>query len=103
MLNMGHTYHAKNAIMNPNHANVNTLPYLLNGFRIGIERAFPLTGFISGGCQRVATLNPMVGGQGCESSILFEVFDYKIGVSKRQLRRNCGSEKILKSRAKSSL
>jgi hypothetical protein len=38
-----------------------TLPYLLIGLRIGIERAFPLTGLISGACHRVATLNPMIG------------------------------------------
>jgi len=37
-----------------------TLPYLLTGFRIGTDRAFPLTGLISGACQRVAILKPMV-------------------------------------------
>jgi hypothetical protein len=38
-----------------------TLPYLLMGLRRGIERAFPLTGLISGACQREATVKPMVG------------------------------------------
>ena len=28
---------------------------------MGIERAFPLIGLISGACQRVATLKPMTG------------------------------------------
>jgi uncharacterized membrane protein len=45
-----------------------TLPYLLTGLKIGIERAFPLTGLISGACQKVATLNPMIG-EICLSSI----------------------------------
>jgi hypothetical protein len=39
-----------------------TLPYLLTGFRIGIERALKLTGLTSGACQRVATLKPMISG-----------------------------------------
>lgn len=51
--------------MNPNQAKKNTLPYLLAGLRIGIERAFPLTGFISGACQRVATLNPILASLSC--------------------------------------
>jgi hypothetical protein len=46
--------------MNPNHENVKTLPYLLIGFRTGIERALPLTGLISGACHRRATLNPII-------------------------------------------
>ena len=55
------THHDKKAIMNPSHAKKKTRPYLLKGLRTGIDRAFPLTGLISGACQRVATLNPMVG------------------------------------------
>jgi hypothetical protein len=39
----------------------NTLPYLLIGLRIGIERAFPLTGLMSGACQSEAMLKPMIG------------------------------------------
>ena len=54
------TYHDQKAIIKPNHANVNTLPYLLNGFRIGMERALPLTGLISGDFQRLATLKPIL-------------------------------------------
>lgn len=41
-------YQDMNATMNPNHANVNTLPYTLIGLSAGIERAFWLTGFKSG-------------------------------------------------------
>jgi len=48
--------------MKPNQAKLKTLPYLLKGLRIGIERAFPLTGLMSGACHRVATLKPMIGG-----------------------------------------
>jgi hypothetical protein len=61
MIGQTETHHDRNAIMNPNQANANTLPCLSIGLRTGIERAFPLTGFISGACQRVAILNPMVG------------------------------------------
>lgn len=55
----GTAYHDQKAIMKPNHEKKKTLPYLLNGLRIGIDRALPLTGLISGACQRVAMLNPM--------------------------------------------
>lgn len=41
-------YQDMNATMNPNHANVNTLPYTLIGLSAGIERALWLTGFNSG-------------------------------------------------------
>lgn len=33
-------YQDMNATMNPNHANVNTLPYISIGLSAGIERAF---------------------------------------------------------------
>lgn len=45
-------YQDMKATMNPNHANVNTLPYTLIGLRAGIERAFWLTGFKSGAFHR---------------------------------------------------
>jgi hypothetical protein len=54
------TYHAKKAIINPNQAKLKTLPYLLKGLRTGTDRAFPLTGLISGAFQREVTLNPIV-------------------------------------------
>lgn len=44
-----------NATMNPNHANVNTLPYKLIGLSAGIERAFRLTGFRSGAFHKSLT------------------------------------------------
>jgi hypothetical protein len=56
----GNAYHERKAIINPNQAKKKTLPYLLMGLRIGIDRAFLLTGLISGACHRVATLKPMV-------------------------------------------
>jgi hypothetical protein len=39
-------------LLNPNQAKKNTRPYLSTGLRIGIERALPLTGLISGAAQR---------------------------------------------------
>lgn len=54
------TYHARKAIMNPNQAKLKTRPYLLKGLRTGTDRAFPLTGLISGAFQRVVTLNAIV-------------------------------------------
>lgn len=48
-------YQDMNATMNPNHANVNTLPYTLIGLSAGIERAFWLTGFKSGAFHKSLT------------------------------------------------
>lgn len=45
------------AIKKPHQEKKNTLPYLLKGLRTGIDRAFPLTGLISGACQSVWILN----------------------------------------------
>ena len=50
-----------NATMNPNHANVNTLPYTLAGLSAGIERAFWLTGFTSGAFHRSLTSSIFAG------------------------------------------
>lgn len=44
----GKEYHERNATKNPSHEKKNTLPYLSNGFKIGIDLAFWLTGLISG-------------------------------------------------------
>lgn len=48
-------YQDMNATMNPNHANVNTLPYRLIGLSAGIERAFWLAGFKSGAFHKSLT------------------------------------------------
>ena len=50
----------------------NTLPYLLIGLKIGIERAFPLTGLISGACQREAILKPMIVER-CLGNLILEI------------------------------
>lgn len=50
-----------NATMNPNHANVNTLPYTLIGLSAGIERAFWLTGFRSGAFHKSLTSSIFAG------------------------------------------
>lgn len=55
--NGGKAYQDQKAIKKPNQEKKKTLPYLLKGLRIGMERAFPLTGLISGACQSVWTLN----------------------------------------------
>ena len=47
-------------LLKPNQAKKKTLPYLLKGFRTGTDLAFPFTGLISGACQRVAILKPML-------------------------------------------
>lgn len=44
----GNEYHERNATKNPSHEKKNTLPYLSNGFNIGIDFAFWLVGLISG-------------------------------------------------------
>lgn len=54
-------YHDMNATMNPNHANVNTLPYTLAGLSAGIERALWLTGFTSGAFHKSLASNILVG------------------------------------------
>lgn len=54
-------YQDMNATMNPNHANVNTLPYTLAGLSAGIERAFWLTGFTSGAFHKSLTSSIFAG------------------------------------------
>lgn len=44
----GKEYHERNATKNPSHEKKNTLPYLSNGFNMGIDLAFWLMGLISG-------------------------------------------------------
>lgn len=39
--------------MNPNQEKKNTLPYMLRTFKIGIERAFLLTGLTSGAMNSI--------------------------------------------------
>lgn len=56
------THHDQKAIKNPNHEKKKTRPYLLTGFRAGIERAFWLMGLISGCAHRYEALKPMIGG-----------------------------------------
>ena len=48
-------YQDQKASMNANHAKVNTRPYILMGFKPGIERAFRLIGLTSGARHRVVT------------------------------------------------
>ena len=57
------TYQDQKATKKPNQAKLNTRPYTLIGLRIGIERALPLTGLISGAFHRRAGLKPMVNDQ----------------------------------------
>lgn len=52
-------YQDQKASMNANQANVNTRPYILIGFKPGIERAFRLIGLTSGARHRVVTSNMM--------------------------------------------
>lgn len=54
-------YQDMNATMNPNHANVNTLPYTLARLSAGIERAFWLTGFTSGAFHKSLTSGIFAG------------------------------------------
>lgn len=51
------------ATKNPNHEKVNTRPYILKGFKAGMDRALRLTGLTTGALQRVVT-SYMVDGEG---------------------------------------
>jgi hypothetical protein len=53
----GKAYHDQKAIMKPNQEKKNTLPYMLKGFRAGMDLAFLLTGFTIGACHSVAGEN----------------------------------------------
>lgn len=44
----GKEYHERNATKNPSHEKKNTLPYLSNGFNMGIDLAFLVMVLISG-------------------------------------------------------
>ena len=50
-------YQDQKASMNPNQAKVNTRPYMLTGFKPGIDRAFRLIGLTSGARHRVVMSN----------------------------------------------
>ncbi len=54
----GKAYQAQKAIMKPNHEKKKTLPYMLIGFRAGIDRAFLLMGLTSGALYRSAKPKP---------------------------------------------
>lgn len=56
----GRTYHDQKATKKPNHAKLNTRPYMLMGLKTGIERALRLTGLMSGAFHSRAGLKPMV-------------------------------------------
>ena len=49
------TYQDQKARKNPNQAKKKTRPYMLMGFKPGIDLALRLTGLTSGACHRVAT------------------------------------------------
>jgi hypothetical protein len=51
------TYHERNAIKKPNHEKKKTLPYMLNGFKAGIDLAFLLIGLTSGALNRIKGSN----------------------------------------------
>lgn len=53
------TYQERNATKNPDHEKKKVRPYLLSGFRIGIERALRLMGLTSGASQRCEALKPI--------------------------------------------
>lgn len=48
----GNAYHERNAIINPNVEKKKVRPYMLIGFKTGIDRALWLAGFIAGADQR---------------------------------------------------
>ena len=61
---MRKAYHDQNATKKPNHAKKKTRPYMLKGFRPGIERALRLTGLTTGGFHSVVGLNILRGANG---------------------------------------
>lgn len=54
-------YQDQNATKKPNHAKKKTRPYILRGFRPGIERALRLTGLTTGAFHSVVGSNILRG------------------------------------------
>ena len=54
---MFRAYQERKAIKNPNHEKKKTLPYLLNGFKAGMDFAFLLIGLTSGALKRMRGSN----------------------------------------------
>lgn len=69
LLDVCDSYHDQKAIKKPHQEKKNTLPYLLIGLRIGMLRAFWLTGLRSGALQRLVSV-PMSAEDCRKHSIL---------------------------------
>ena len=54
-----HSYHDRNATMNPNQVKKKVRPYLSNGFRIGMDLALRLIGLTTGAVHSWDGLNGM--------------------------------------------